>query len=130
MKTKIETYSGFEYTGTPVEQYLTEVFLLLRELPHNFQVVMDTSSSDSEGGYGWHRYYRIAVYEIGERCRKCGTSTFDRHQNDFLSPIVHQHDWCKDERLVFNCTFDDIGFEQKGKLEYLKSFVEYCKTRR
>lgn len=123
-------YSGFKRTGKPIEEYLTEAFLLLRELPPAFQVVMDTYSSDSEGGYGWHRYYRIAVYEIGERCRKCGESTFDRYQNDFLSNIEHQHSWCKDERMVFKCTFCDIGFEEKGTMERLKEFIEHYKARR
>lgn len=121
-------YSGFEKTDIPVEQYLLEAFTLLRELPHTMQVVMDTSSSDAEGGYGWHRYYHIAVYEIGKRCEKCGTSTFDRYYNGCF--IQHHHSWCEDERLVFSCQFSDIGMASTGAIENLKDFVKYTKNRK
>ena len=114
-----------------LSEYLTKAFELISQLPHDMQAVMDTTSSDSEGGYGWFRTFHISIYEIGSRCRKCGESTVDRFQNDFLNRrgIPHRHSWCVDERLVFQCTFYDMGYHNDVEIEELEKFINYRKNR-
>ena len=121
-------YSGFDFEkdSKPIAETLAEALMLVEKLPHSMQVVIDSSSRDAEGGYGWHRNYHLAIYELGERCKKCGSSTFDAKQSDdFLSRIQHHHDWIQDERLIFIASFSELGITNKSELEGLKHFVEY-----
>lgn len=121
-------YSGFDFEkdSKPIAETLAEALMLVEKLPHSMQVVIDSSSRDAEGGYGWHRNYHLAIYELGERCKKCGSSTFDAKQSDnFLSRIQHHHDWIQDERLLYIATFSQIGCNNKWELQKLDEFVKY-----